>query len=759
MPSFELVHLPGQQPALLEPDGHAVWITEALRRNPVVLKNCLLYQIVKRSWNPASGTYTDSLIGLEAEAASDSLATPSGILFFLPTHCPGRSSQIGLLRQDGKAVTVPVSRHYIFSRQVLLSDGAVAVLTTDDKTRHLQVDIVRLLPDGSLSVTPLPELPIPTRRDFREAALPDGRLMVLGGSDASYRGCSPCRAETHILDPKISSWSAGPAMLEPRSEHLATSLPDGSILVTGGWTPTQGWGHGPSRTAERWNPATNKFEAIAPMPSGTSRHMAVWMPGQQGKILLIAGGTSSSIHAYDVRNGAWSMPGITRQGSEEGGCVFVPFLRAGRVYAWSGYKSEGHYSSQSCATQNEWQLTALRIANGTLASAGADASVTYRSDAAVIPAHGDRPALIVGGALHAGMNSYLVTGAVESIDKYGQSRALPSLLEARRGASAFRIGGGVLVLGGQGEDSNARSAARPLPMEWLASDAPDSKARWEKVPGPDRDRVAALGQFADGNLLAIDVSGNVHRYVLNTSDHPPSIRIDNNAIPRLNRARLTVAYDTTGMVRALSDNRDDRTIRIRELADGRIVVAGGYVQRKKIARLHDDTQQPGAADEDIGVDEFLPSHSHEIYEPSTGRWRTSAPSRGAGGKAAILPDGRVVKIGKLAANNEREANFILEVSSAGGTEWSALPGEPTAIKLSDTSAPFVVEDELFLAGELRTLSTGGGPGGVEWYNSATGKWEVLWQAKPGDNWRDHLGRLIVRQLANGKTVVLPINGL
>ena len=72
---------------------------------------------------------------------------------------------------------------------------------------------------------------------------------------------------------------------------------------------------------------------------------------------------------------------------------------------------------------------------------------------------------------------------------------------------------------------------------------------------------------------------------------------------------------------------------------------------------------------------------------------------------------------------------------------------------------FTVDGELFVSGQLADLSTGGGPSGVEWFNTATNRWEVLWQSMAGDNWRAHQGRILVRKLANGKTVVLPVGGL
>ena len=64
-----------------------------------------------------------------------------------------------------------------------------------------------------------------------------------------------------------------------------------------------------------------------------------------------------------------------------------------------------------------------------------------------------------------------------------------------------------------------------------------------------------------------------------------------------------------------------------------------------------------------------------------------------------------------------------------------------------------------LADGTEKVMFGNPPRGVEWFNTATNRWDVLWQSKVGDNWRTHQGRILVRKLANGKTMVLPVRGL
>ncbi len=47
---------------------------------------------------------------------------------------------------------------------------------------------------------------------------------------------------------------------------------------------------------------------------------------------------------------------------------------------------------------------------------------------------------------------------------------------------------------------------------------------------------------------------------------------------------------------------------------------------------------------------------------------------------------------------------------------------------------------------------------VQWFNTADRRWVTLWEA-PERDWRDHLGRIIFRDLPGGKRVVLPVAGL
>ena len=131
----------------------------------------------------------------------------------------------------------------------------------------------------------------------------------------------------------------------------------------------------------------------------------------------------------------------------------------------------------------------------------------------------------------------------------------------------------------------------------------------------------------------------------------------------------------------------------------------------------------------------------------------------------ILADGRVVKAGEAprGSKDTGSAQVVLEISNPAGTGWTRLVPTGSRLRMGDQLRLFTLEGELFASGEVEGLSTGGGPSGLEWWNPTTRQWEMLWQAGKDENWRLHLGRLVVRTLTGSdgksKTVVLPVGGL
>ena len=100
--------------------------------------------------------------------------------------------------------------------------------------------------------------------------LPDGRILVVGGTDTTGvdGAASIFYATAEIYDPATGTWSAtGSLKTGGRVLHTATALPDGRILITGGWN-----GSAALSSAEIYNPATGTFSATGSMTTARAHH-------------------------------------------------------------------------------------------------------------------------------------------------------------------------------------------------------------------------------------------------------------------------------------------------------------------------------------------------------------------------------------------------------------------------------------------------------------------------------------------------------
>ena len=94
-------------------------------------------------------------------------------------------------------------------------------------------------------------------------------------------------------------------LITPRFAHTATLLPDGRVLVAGGYN------NGPLATAEIYTPATGLWTPTGSMGTARSNHTATLLG--DGTV-LVAGGTGprgalASAEIYDPRTGSWRSVG------------------------------------------------------------------------------------------------------------------------------------------------------------------------------------------------------------------------------------------------------------------------------------------------------------------------------------------------------------------------------------------------------------------------------------------------------------------
>jgi hypothetical protein len=125
------------------------------------------------------------------------------------------------------------------------------------------------------------------------AALPDGRILIVGGSNASVGGGGGALATTELLDSMQHQFVAGPSMGTPRDGPTATLLSDGRVLVAGGSD-----GASVLQSAELFDPATSSFTPVGQMLYPRQNAAAARLP--DGRVLVIGGNNHGGGNTTDI---------------------------------------------------------------------------------------------------------------------------------------------------------------------------------------------------------------------------------------------------------------------------------------------------------------------------------------------------------------------------------------------------------------------------------------------------------------------------
>jgi WD40 repeat protein len=298
-----------------------------------------------------------------------------------------------------------------------------------------------------------------TPRDFAPAtALPDGRILICGG----FNDVLGSLWNAEIFDPATETFVATKGLMNvPRELFQATSMADGKVLLTGGLNLHE---HRTVSLTEIYDPAKEKFTVTGSMASDRFGHAACRLT--DGRVFVV-GGTSlvlgknghsktlASAEVYDPESGSFGAGGSLVTARDRPTASLLP---DGRVLVVGGQGANG----AAVTTAEIWDPT-----TNTFASTPSPPSGVRMAHSAVTLPDDD---VVVAGGWDAGKKATTATAELYDAPT-GTFQSLAPLPFASHDAAAVVFADGVVLIAGgkcvtsSGESSSLSAGAvlRPSP--------------------------------------------------------------------------------------------------------------------------------------------------------------------------------------------------------------------------------------------------------------------------------------------------------
>jgi uncharacterized protein YjbI with pentapeptide repeats/N-acetylneuraminic acid mutarotase len=362
------------------------------------------------------------------------------------------------------------------------------------------------------------------RTEHTATLLPSGQVLVAGGfgSDPSQS----VLASTELYNPVTGQWTLTDALNTPRFGHTATLLPSGQVLVAGlgeVGVPT-----------ELYNPVTGQWTLTGALNTPRAFHTATLLPS--GQVLVAGGGQFSptgfnfvgTAELYDPATGQWTLTGALNMARMLHTAALLP---SGQVLVAGGGVPFGAIDPwvNSLASAElydpatgQWTLT------GALNMPRFGHTATLLRSGQVLVAGGTDAAL--------GQQGYLYPTAAELYDPATGQWTLTGALHTARFAHTATVfpSGQVLVAGGFGSDPSQSVLAstevyNPVTGQWtptaVALNTPRANHTATLLPSG---RVLVAGGFTAS--VEITASAEIPETFRSVVADSPSTQIDDTAL-------------------------------------------------------------------------------------------------------------------------------------------------------------------------------------------------------------------------------------
>jgi Kelch motif len=233
------------------------------------------------------------------------------------------------------------------------------------------------------------------RAYFSAVPLADGTVLLAGGqifystAGAAQTLLADTSASAQLYHPATGSWMSAGNMTTARQQYSATLLPNGSVLIAGGYSyvsPTPAMAPMSLATAEIFDPVGGTWTATRSMTVGRYGHTATLL--SNGTVLVVGGDVSIvggepvgySAEIYDPATATWTHTGSTSVGFYPTASALLPngkvlvtgFLTNAigeMAVAWSEIFDPSNGTWATTGANNGGQ-TATLLANGTVLVAG-----------------------------------------------------------------------------------------------------------------------------------------------------------------------------------------------------------------------------------------------------------------------------------------------------------------------------------------------------------------------------------------------------